>query len=499
MAVTEEREPKLEFTYLGLRSWLEKVEAMGQLQVVHGAGAEEEIGAATDVLQHHEGGSAVIFDQIPGYDPGFRVLVNGLGALDRIALTLGLPVGRTKLETSDAWRQKIRNLKPLPAVEVTDGPVMENVKTGSEVDMTIFPAPRWHPGDGGRYIGTGSFDVTVDPDDGWINLGTYRVMLHDANRLGYYISPGKHGRLHRQKYFDRGRPCPVVMVFGSDPLLFLASCTEIPQGVSEYEWVGALRGAPQAVIRGPITGLPIPADAEIVVEGYASPDETRLEGPFGEWTGYYASASREEPVLHVQALYHRNQPILLGEPPGQPPDEQSRYRAVLRSALLRDELEKAGIPDVAGAWQHEAGGSRLFTVVAIRQRYPGHARQALHVAAQCRAGAYAGRYTVVVDDDIDPSDLEEVIWALCTRSDPATSIDIINRSWSTPLDPRIPPERKAQKDFTNSRALIDATRPWEWRDRFPAVNVPPLEARRAALERWGHLLGKAGAGNEGRT
>jgi len=316
------------------------------------------------------------------------------------------------------------------------------------------------------------------------------VMVHDATRLGYYISPGKHGRLHRQKYFDRGEPCPVAMVFGSDPLLFLASCTEIPYGVSEYEWVGAVRGEPVQVIRGAVTGLPIPADAEIAVEGYASATEMLPEGPFGEWTGYYASDTRPEPVLHVQALYYRDDAILVGSPPGQPPDEQARYRAVLRSALLRDELERAGIPDVVSAWQHEAGGSRLFSVVAIRQRYPGHARQAMHVAAQCRAGAYAGRYTIVVDEDVDPSNLEEVIWAVCTRSDPATSIDLIHRSWSTPLDPRIPPDRKAARDFTNSRALIDATRPWEWREQFPRINVPPPEDRRAALLRWGHLLEK---------
>jgi UbiD family decarboxylase len=252
--------------------------------------------------------------------------------------------------------------------------------------------------------------------------------------------------------------------------------------------VGAVRGEPQRVIRGPVTGLPIPADAEIVVEGYASADELLPEGPFGEWTGYYGSDMRPEPVLHVEALYHRNEPILVGSPPGQPPDEQARYRSVLRSALLYDELLRVGIPDVAGAWQHEVGGSRLFTVVAIKQRYPGHARQTLHVAAQCRAGAYAGRYTIVVDDDIDPSNLEEVIWAVCTRSDPATSIDIIERSWSTPLDPRIPPERKAAGDFTNSRGLIDATRPWEWRDQYPALNVPPREVRGQAFERWRHLL-----------
>jgi len=356
--------------------------------------------------------------------------------------------------------------------------------------MTIFPAPKWHPLDGGRYIGTGSFDITRDPDDGWVNLGTYRVMVHDATRLGYYISPGKHGRIQRQKYFDRNQACPVAMVFGSDPALFLASCTEVPYGLSEYDWVGGVRGEPVRVLRGPVTGLPLPADAEIVIEGFASPQEKMVEGPFGEWTGYYASASREEPVLKVEALYYRNDPIIVGSPPGQPPDEQSRYRAFFRSALLLDELDKAGIPDVVGAWQHEVGGARMFTVVAIKQRYPGHSRQALHVAAQCHAGGYAGRYVVVVDEDIDPLNLEEVLWAMCTRSDPAESIDIIQRAWSTPLDPRIPPAKRREKNFTNSRALIDATRPWEWKDEYAPINVPPREAREAAHQRWGYLLEK---------
>jgi UbiD family decarboxylase len=491
MAIAIDREQAVQkdaLGYDGLRSWLDQVERLGQLRVVHGADADEEIGAATDVLQHATESPAVMFDQVPGYDPSFRVLVNSFGATDRIALTLGLPLGLAKVNLTDSWRKKIKDLQPLPPVEVNDGPIFENVRKGSDVDMTIFPSPKWHPDDGGRYIGTGSYDITRDPDDGWVNLGTYRVMVHDRQRLGYYISPGKHGRIQRQKYFDRNEPCPVAMVFGGDPLLFLASCTEIPYGISEYDWVGGVRGEPLKVIRGPVTGLPIPADAEIVVEGFASTNEMLVEGPFGEWTGYYGSASREEPVLHVEALYFRNQPILVGSPPGQPPDEQARYRAVLRTALLRDDLEKAGIPDVVAAWQHEVGGSRLFTVVSIKQRYPGHARQTLHVASQCHAGAYAGRYVVVVDEDIDPSNLEEVMWAVCTRSDPATSIDIIQRAWSTPLDPRIPPEKRAVKDFTNSRGLIDATRPWEWRDQYAPMNVPPRGVREAAKERWGYLL-----------
>ncbi len=492
MAITLEREPAAQAGrpggHGGLRQWLEEAERIGRLRRVHGANTDSEIGAATEVLQQAPESPATIFDQIPGYGPDFRVLVNSLGSTDTIALALGLPSGLSKADLSNAWRERIRGFKPLPAQEIKDGPVFENIRRGADVDLNIFPVPKWHPSDGGRYIGTGSYDVTRDPDDGWVNCGTYRVMRHGPNRVGYYISPGKHGRMHRQKYFDRGEKCPVAMVFGGDPLMFLAACTEVPFGVTEYDWVGGVRGEPMQVVRGPVTGLPIPADAEIAIEGFATADELLPEGPFGEWTGYYASDTRPEPVLHVEALYYRNQPILLGSPPGRPPDELSKYRAVMRTALLRDGLEKSGIPDVVGAWCHEVGGSRLFNVIAIKQRYPGHARQTLHVAAQCHAGAYAGRWTIVVDEDIDPSNLEEVIWAMSTRADPATSIDIIQRAWSTPLDPRITPEQRKNRDFTNSRGLIDATRPFEWRDQFPIVNTMPREMREEAEKRWGYLL-----------
>jgi UbiD family decarboxylase len=476
--------------YRDLREWIEGVEGLGQLRRVDGANAEEEIGLAQEVLTKHDTAPAVLFDKIPGYEPGYRVLSCPLGTIQRIAYTLGLPPEWSKAELVDAWRRRFKGIQPIDPVEVTEAPILENVLLGKDVDILKIPAPKWHEDDGGRYIGTGSFDITRDPDEGWVNLGTYRVMVQGRYRLGYYISPGKHGRIQREKYFARGEKCPVAMVVGSDPLLFLASCTEIPYGLSEYAWVGGLRGEPVPVVRGKVTGLPIPALAEIVFEGYALPDETMPEGPFGEWTGYYASDTRPEPVLQVEAMYFRNNPILLGQPPAQPPDEQARFRAFMRSAVLKDEIEKAGVPDVSGVWCHEVGGSRLFNVVAIKQRYPGHARQAGHVAAMCRAGAYTGRYVIVVDDDIDPTNLEDVLWALCTRSDPETSIDLIKRAWATPLDPRIPPEKRAANDYTNSRAIIDATRPYEWRHEFAPVNRMRPETERRAYEKWGWLVGK---------
>ena len=138
---------------------------------------------------------------------------------------------------------------------------------------------------------------------------------------------------------------------------------------------------------------------------------------------------------------------------------------------------QAGVPDITAVWAHEVGGSRLLLGVSIKQRYAGHSKQAGHVAAMCHAGAYAGKYVIVVDDDIDVSNLEDLMWAMLTRSDPATSIDIITGTWSTPLDPRISPEQKERGDNTNSRAIIDACRPFEKIKEFPPVARASAELR----------------------
>ena len=474
--------------YADLREWLAEAEKLGEVTVAKGLGKEEEIGQAAELVMHSDEANCVVFDEIPGHEPGYRVLVNFFGGR-RKNMTLGFPTDLSKIELSEAYYDaQLKDMTPIPYEEVERGPVTENVFEGDDVDLGRFPAPFWHPDDGGHYIGTGSYDVTVDPDTGWMNLGTYRVMVQDEKTVGYYISPGKHGRVHRDKYLARGEAMPTVIVVGGDPMTFLTACTEMPPGVCEYDIVGAMRGEPLKVIRGRHTGIPFPADAEIVLEGFVDPEERRPEGPFGEWTGYYGSDMRDEPVMHVKAVYHRNNPIILGCPPQRPPDEMCRYRAVTRSAMLHDAIEKAGVPDVRAAWAHEVGNSRMLLAVAIKQRYPGHAKQAGHVAAMCHVGAYAGKYVVVTDEDVDISNLEEMTWAMITRSDPATSIDIIKDAWSTPLDPRIPPEEKAKGNMTNSRAIIDACRPFHWKDNFPPVNAPTQEVARRAREKFGYLL-----------
>jgi 4-hydroxy-3-polyprenylbenzoate decarboxylase len=479
---------RFQIPYEDLRGWIAEAEKLGEVRVVSGANWQEEIGMASDIVMHSDQAPCIVFDDIPGCEKGHRVLVNFFGG-KRKNMTLGFPTSFSKLELSEAFLDcYLRELRRLPYEVVPDGPIFENVLTGDQVDVTRFPTPVWHEHDGGRYIGTGSFNVTEDPEEKWVNLGTYRVMIHDKTSVGFYISPGKHGRIHRDKYQARNEPMPTAIVLGGDPMTFLMACSETPYGICEYDIVGGLRGRPVQVVRGRVTGLPIPANAEIVLEGFVDPQKRKKEGPFGEWTGYYGSDVREEPVLDVKAIYHRNDPILFGCPPLRPPDELARYRAVTRSALLRQEIERAGVPDVKAAWAHEVGTARLLLGVSIRQRYPGHSKQAGHVACQCHVGAYCGRYVVVVDDDIDVSNLEELLWAMLTRSDPASSIDFVKGAWSTPLDPRLDPEDRARGNFTNSRAIIDACRPWHWRDRFPRVNQLSPEALRRAREKFGYLL-----------
>jgi UbiD family decarboxylase len=147
-------------------------------------------------------------------------------------------------------------------------------------------------------------------------------------------------------------------------------------------------------------------------------------------------------------------------------------------------MEKAGVPDVKGVWLTVSGGSRLILVVAIKQRYPGHARQAALVASQCHAGAYLGRYVIVVDEDIDPTNTDDVLWAMASRSDPEIDIDIIRRCWSGPLDPIIQPGKKG----FNSRAIIDACRPFEWMADFPKVAESSKEVLDATAKKWAPLL-----------
>jgi 4-hydroxy-3-polyprenylbenzoate decarboxylase len=277
-------------------------------------------------------------------------------------------------------------------------------------------------------------------------------------------------------------------VVGADPLLFLAACVQGPgYGESELDWAGGVRGSPVEVIQGELTGLPIPAHAEIALEGFITTDEYSKEGPYGEWMGYYQDGYPNDRVVRIHRIYHRNDPILLGCPQGKPPHEDNRFLAYLRAGMIWDQLEKAGVPGVCGVWSPPEGGNRLMTVVALKTQYVGHAKQAGLIASQCSGGIEMNRLTVVVDDHVDVTNIQDVVWAILARCDPERGVEIIKDTKGSRIDMAIAPDQRELN--ANSRMIIDATTPFTWKNHPLAGDIISTPERtRAIFAKWGWIL-----------
>lgn len=475
-----------------LREFIGKVQEIGECEVIEGADWDEELGAISDLQSQYPSSPLLLFDRIKGYPPGYRVVSNLGASPKRVALAFGLPLEAKGMELVQAFRQRMKEgIKPIPPVEVATGPVKENVLTGNDIDLYKFPTPKWHELDGGRYIGTGTAVVTRDPDAGWINLGTYRVEIQDKSTVTVALAHGHHGNIIANKYWSKGQACPMAICCGEAPILFAAAHFEIPWQFPEYDWAGGWQRKPIEVTRGVATDLPIPATAEIVLEGELTPPEveTRKEGPFGEWHGYYAAGIkgiRQMPVLHVKTLFHRHNPIILGAPPSIPPRGWTLGRHTQMVATLWDELDRQ-LPGVKGVWLIEEAALHSMVVISLQQMYGGHAKQAALAAAGSLISGYACSYIIVVDEDIDPSNISEVLWALGTRSEPA-EIEVINGCWGSPSNPRLTPEQRKIDDRTHSMGIIMACRPYKWiKDYPPSIKTSPELAKRVK-EKWPRIF-----------
>ena len=337
---------------------------MGELLHVNGASWDVEMGAITQMLTEKSGGTApaILFDEVPGYPKGFRTLYGHFSSIRRVALTLGLPLkNERKVDIVQRYHERMQNLKTLPPRFVNDGPILQNVLEGDKVDVLKFPVPRHHELDTARFIGTADCVMTQDPDAGWFNLGAYRAQVYDGKTVGCQITEGKHGRIHRDKYFERGQPMKVVILCGQDPLLFMLASSPLPE-ISELDIAGGLRGEPIDVIRGPYTGFPIPADCEIALEGETVPGQVRPEGPFGEWMGYYSDDTVPRPYVNVKTILYRKATRSCPGAAAKPVDETGLLKGIAGSARSGARLKPAIMPDVLGVWNHEGGPATRFTV-----------------------------------------------------------------------------------------------------------------------------------------
>jgi 4-hydroxy-3-polyprenylbenzoate decarboxylase len=473
------RQPR---AFADLRQFLSAVDDARQLKRIDGADWNLEIGAITELAAGRKNGPCLLFDHIKDYPPDYRVMTNMLSSTNmlRERLIYGVPLDIPDADAVKFWKDEIKRVEGIPPVEVIDGPIKQHVVMGEDVNLEEIPWVRWHEHDGGRYMCATS-SVTRDPDTGYINVGSYRYMLIDRNTLVVHIGSGHHGDVVRKKYWAQGKPCPIAISLGQDPAILVAAGTNLAWGDPEYDYAGWLRGAPVEVTPGVVTGLPVSAGAELVLEGEMLPPEegTEIEGPFGEASGYYGGGARPTPITKVRSIMRRNDPIVMGAPPF-----QNASRELLGSRTIRvwAELEQLGIPGIA-AVNYGWG----MCIIAVKQSFPGHAMRAALGALGGTAG-YHARFVILVDEDVDPYNADEVMWTMATRCDPQTSLDICRRIWSYAIDPRLDPEKKAKGDLTGSVAIIDATRPFHWREKFAATTAIAPELRRATEQKWGAIL-----------
>lgn len=469
-------------TYTDLRDFIARVEELGALRHISGADPVGEIGGVTEVAAGMPSCPALLFDEIKGFSKGFRIFTNATVSAQRAALALGIDPKLRPVDALREWKQRRANLVMHKPVTAKTGKFVHS-QSGDSVDLSTFPAPVWHGLDGGPYIGSGSIVVMGDPESEWFNAAIYRVQVHSRNQVTIQFDhQGRHGAIISKKYWDAGKPCPVAIVNGPDPALFVAGFEYLPEGVSEYDFAGAILGRPLEVTRAPVTGIPVPSHSEIVLEGMLLPPSelTLPEGPFGEFTGYYAAEKRPAPVMRVDAIHWRPDPILLGSPPMKPP--RFHFGLPLRAAGMWTNLESCGVTDVVGMWQHVA---QLMTVISLKQRYAGHSKRAGLIAA---AQSYMGRIIVTVDEDVDPSNLADVMWAVATRAEPSESVDIIRNAWSSGLDPRLTAEARKVGQTSNSKMIIDACKPFAWKDEYSKTTALSAAEVRVIEDKWGALL-----------
>lgn len=474
-----------------LREYLAKLEAAGELQHI-----EEEVDWNLEVgavirRAYDLRAPAPLFEKIKGYPRGYRIFGASAGfsrpgrEYARIALAMGM---NPDASVTDLIEEYIRRKKiPIKPVVISGGPCKDNVLLGDKVDLLKFPAPLLHDGDGGRYIGTWHLVVTRDPDTGWTNWGMYRLMVHDCTSMGGLVIPSAHiGMMYYQKYEARNQPMPFAVAFGGDPVSSLIAGAFVPTGVNEANIVGGLLGEPLQLVKCETVDLEVPATAEIVIEGEVLPYERRIEGPFGEYTGYRsAHVGSPKPVYRVKAITYRNDPILPVSCMGVPVDDGHAIMSVTGAGELLDDLRSKGLPVKMVALPPQCVDA--MAVVSTKTPYPNFAKKIAHSIWAHRMGLTL-YWVVVVDEDVDATNLDEVLHALVTRCHPDRGVYKVP---DAPIYPNLstftdPEDRLAGR---GAYCLFDATWPKHWRPEDTPVKASfdvswPKEIQEKVLGKW---------------
>jgi UbiD family decarboxylase len=477
--------------YKDLREWIDKLQKEGELaRVQEEVDWELEIGGIVREVCD-KGGQALLFENVKDHKNTVctKLFTAGVATRGRVAMMLGLPKTTGYKELIKVWKERIN--KPIKPVDVDSGPCKENIVKGDDVDLLQFPVPRWHPLDGGRYIGTWDAVITKDPDTGWENAGLYRQVIHDKNSTSMSVAQGQHIWMHWRKYRPKGQNMPCAVAIGGDPIVPVVAASPVGEYVDEWDIIGALRQAPLELVKCETVDLRVPADSEIVLEGEIITDTKtfKTDGPFAEYTGYYGGPT-QRPIFKVNCVTYRNDPIYRGSPTGKPILEDHQISSVGRSAMLWDLLNQRMTGVVAV--NVDPSTSAPTVIVSVDNSFYG---QVPMVAANIwgwMGSHQVGKNIIVCDTDIDIYNLNDVFWALAYRVDPETDI-VKFPHWIHALDPIAHPDLKPLTAGGNqgTKLLIDATksilRPRSdklFGEKFAKVAQPDEETMKMVREKW---------------
>jgi 4-hydroxy-3-polyprenylbenzoate decarboxylase len=483
-----------------LREFLAALDEIGELQPIdRQVDWNLEMGAITR-RSMDIGAAAPLFNSIKGVEEGFRAFgaPGGLSAspqyrFSRINLALGLPADAAPLDVVRGLAAaRLRPLVPPRIVEASVAPCKENILIGEEVDLLRFPTPFIHGADGGRYFQTYGLNIVRTPDGEWTNWSVNRMMLVDRNRLACLIPPNQHLGFIHAHWKQRGEPTPIAVALGVEPGLPFVGGMPIPEGMDESAFLGAYFEDPLELVAAETVPLNVPATAEIVVEGYISHTDTIMEGPMDEYPGYVGHGGSLKPVLTVSAVTFRSNPIFPFSVAGAPVDENHTGWGIPHAAEILHLLQAAGLP-VSICWTVLESACHWLLVGAAQDWHERtgvdsktFAERVGDVVFHSKAG-FGIPKILLIEDDIDVTDVRQVVWAFASRAHPSHGEIYFNDEAQNILPVFLDPNEKF--GFRVTKVIHNCL----LADRYPVNERPlrsdleygwPRQIKEQVLERW---------------
>ncbi|MGW2187714.1 UbiD family decarboxylase [Streptomyces sp. NPDC001667] len=481
-----------------LRQYLDALADLGDLRRIERPVSADLEAAAIARLSYERRAPAPLFENVTGVEPGFRLFGAPAGLssvpgqpLARVALSVGLPAETTAAELVEHL-VRTREAASIPprVVAREDAPCKQNVLLGDDATLDRFPIPRVHQLDGGRYANTWGIIIARTPDGRWTNWSIARIMMVDGKHMTGLVVPPQHIALVWQEWAKLDKPMPYALVQGGAPAIPFVGGIPLPRGMDEASYISALHGEPLELVRCETVDLEVPAGAEIVIEGHLSIGRDALEGPFGEFAGYASDETSMQPVYTVEAITHRHDPIWPVVAEGRPVDEYHTVTGVGQAAEMLADLRAAGLP-ITTVWLPFCTASH-WSVVTVpanwRDRLPGTDSAAfVHLIGEVLAGTRAGRLTsnvFVLDDDIDPANDDDLLWALATRVHPLHR----SEAWDGRIHPLLGCFTAEERETRRGPVVVhDALQPAVDDGRLPHSSFAeayPDDVRERVLAHW---------------